>query len=262
MTVWNKVALILLAVAVAAAIMVTCMSEKENDKKTNQEQNIVSEKEETESRDEVLQRVAREGIRYTGGDPAPSIVLDPVHGGYDPGKIGVRNSLEKNVNLSVALRIRDYLEAAGIRVVMTREKDESLGGEGGENRKVRDLKERIRCIDEEKPAAAVSIHQNSFPQEDIRGAQVFYYTSSLKGKQLAQLLQNRLVKEADPENKRVAKDNNTYYLLKKTSAVLVIAECGFLSNPQEEELLTTREYQDRIAWAIYLGIMDFLAESK
>lgn len=186
------------------------------------------------------------------------IVIDPGHGGFDPGKIGVNSALEKDVNLAIASKLKTHLEAAGVRVVMTRDRDEALGEGDGEHKKVQDLKERIRLIDQESPAAAISIHQNSFPQEEIRGAQVFYYVSSREGKRLAELLQKRMIDEVDPENDRTAKDNNSYFLLKKTKTPLVIVECGFLSNYSEAQLLVTEDYQNRIAYAVSLGILDYL----
>lgn len=205
-------------------------------------------------------RVAREGKVASGWDQPPCIVLDPGHGGFDPGKIGIGNVLEKDINLSVACRVQEYLTAAGVQVIMTRQEDQALSGEETDNKKVRDLKERIRIIEENAPVAAVSIHQNSYPEEYVHGAQVFYYVNSVEGKKLAQKLQDRLIQEADPENTRQIKDNNSYFLLKKTKAPLVIVECGFLSNEREAEKMQSDDYQDAVAWAVYLGIMDYLEE--
>lgn len=203
-------------------------------------------------------RVDREGKILEGWAEAPCIVIDPGHGGFDPGKVGVNDALEKEVNLEVAKLVRDFLEASGVKVVMTREEDRALCEDGQDNLKVRDLKQRIAIIEEAEPCAAVSIHQNSYPQEYVQGAQVFYYVNSTEGKKLAESLQSRLVREVDPENDRQVKDNNSYYLLKKTGVPLVIVECGFLSNWEEAEKLCTAEYRESVAWAVYLGIMDYL----
>ena len=115
-------------------------------------------------------------------------------------------------------------------------------------------------MEEAKADLAVSIHQNSYPDPAIKGAQVFYYTSSVEGKQLAKRLQERLVKGLDPQNHRQAKANDSYYLLKKTACPIVIVECGFLSNREEAEKLSTDEYQEKVADAICNGIETYLKD--
>lgn len=193
-----------------------------------------------------------------GTDARFCVVIDAGHGGYDPGKVGINGALEKEINLQIAERVKTYLETSDIKVVMTREGDEGLYDAGADNKKVQDMKRRIELIDRTAPRVTVSIHQNSYPEEEIHGAQVFYYTTSARGQKLAQDIQNSLVKRADPDNKRQVKANESYYLLKKTDATIVIVECGFLSNSAEAEKLCTDDYQDRIAWAIYMGIMKYL----
>lgn len=190
------------------------------------------------------------------------VVIDAGHGGDDPGKIGVNQLLEKDVNLSIALKVRQYLEAQGIRVVMTREDENGLYDSGASNKKVQDMKRRVALIEETAPAITVSIHQNSYPEEYVHGAQVFYYENSRDGQLLAQLLQSQLVEKLDPENHRQIKPNDSYYLLKKTNIPIVIVECGFLSNQTEAKLLGQEEYQDRVAWAIHMGILQYLAETE
>ncbi len=189
------------------------------------------------------------------------VVIDAGHGGDDPGKIGINQLLEKDVNLSIALKLRQYLEAQGIKVVMTREDENGLYDSGVPNKKVQDMKRRVALIEETAPAITVSIHQNSYPEEYVHGAQVFYYNGSRDGQLLAQLLQSQLVQKLDPENHRQVKANDSYYLLKKTDVPIVIVECGFLSNQAEAELLGQEEYQDRVAWAIHMGILQYLAET-
>ena len=189
------------------------------------------------------------------------VVVDAGHGGDDPGKIGVNQVLEKDVNLSIARKVRQYLEAQGIRVVMTREDENGLYDSDASNKKVQDMKRRVALIEEAKPAITVSIHQNSYPEEYVHGAQVFYYDGSRDGQLLADLLQKQLVEKLDPENRRQIKANDSYYLLKKTDIPIVIVECGFLSNQAEAALLAQEDYQDRVAWAIHMGILQYLAES-
>lgn len=189
------------------------------------------------------------------------VVIDAGHGGNDPGKIGVNQVLEKDVNLSIARKVQQYLEAQDIRVVMTREDENGLYDSDASNKKVQDMKQRVALIEEVQPAITVSIHQNSYPEEYVHGAQVFYYDSSKEGQKLADLLQKQLVEKLDPENHRQIKANDSYYLLKKTNIPIVIVECGFLSNQAEAALLGREDYQDRVAWAIHMGILQYLAES-
>lgn len=186
------------------------------------------------------------------------VVIDAGHGGADPGKVGINGVNEKEINLQIAGYVRQYLEANDIEVVMTRESDEGLNDADASNKKVQDMKRRIELIDRTAPAITVSIHQNSYPEEYVHGAQVFYYTGSREGQELAQCIQEELVARADPENKRQVKANDSYYLLKKTGIPIVIVECGFLSNSVEAEKLCTEAYQKRVAWAIHMGILKYL----
>lgn len=181
------------------------------------------------------------------------VVLDPGHGGRDPGKVGVQGEQEKDINLAISLKVKERLEKDGMEVVMTREKDVMLADEDASNKKLEDLNNRIRIINERQPAVAVSIHQNSYSDASVKGAQVFYFTHSDKGKQAAEAMQKELL-EFDQENTRKIKANDTYYLLKKTEVPTVIVECGFLSCPEEAALLTDEAYQKKLAEAIAKGI--------
>lgn len=186
------------------------------------------------------------------------VVIDAGHGGNDPGKIGINGAREKEVNLLIAEKLKKYLEANDVRVVMTRESDEGLYDEGTLNKKVQDMKRRIQIIDETAPQITISIHQNSYPEEYVHGAQVFFYTGSREGQELAECVQRQLVDKADPENRRQVKANDSYYLLKKTSVPIVIVECGFLSNSEEAQKLCADEYQEELAWAIHMGVLQYL----
>lgn len=181
------------------------------------------------------------------------VILDAGHGGFDPGKIGINGALEKDINLVISQKIKKKLEEQGIRVVMTRETEDAVA-----DTKVEDLKARVTKINESDPAIAVSIHQNSYSQESIHGAQVFFYTHSKGGEQAAKMLQEAMF-EVDSDNTRQAKANDTYYLLKKTKGTTVIVECGFLSNQNEANLLVTEEYQDKMAEAVVKGIQKYLS---
>ncbi|MCD8090149.1 MAG: N-acetylmuramoyl-L-alanine amidase, partial [Clostridiales bacterium] len=149
-----------------------------------------------------------------------------------------------------------YLEQGGAGVFMPRTEDEALS-----DSKKADLRERRRMADGDDIDAYVSIHQNFYPSEDVRGAQVFYPKSSEEGRALAESIQSRITEIADESNKRAVKENNTYYMLKNAEKPSVIVECGFLSNPEENRLLNSEEYQKKIAWAVYIGIADYFSKT-
>ena len=185
------------------------------------------------------------------------VVLDAGHGGSDPGKVGVNEAKEKDINLAIALKVKALLEKEKIEVIMTREDDTMLSKAGATNKKIEDMKARVEMINKNAPSLVVSIHQNSYQQENISGAQVFYYTHSAGGKEVAEQMQKALL-ACDPDNTRQAKANDTYYLLKRTEVPTIIVECGFLSNWKEAKLLVTDEYQDKLAKAICEGIQSCL----
>ena len=202
-----------------------------------------------------------EMVMSTEAEESPVvIVIDAGHGGSDPGKVGVSGTEEKDINLEIALKLRDDLEKQGFEIVMTREEDTGLEDTGAESVKVSDLKNRVKIIEETRPALAISIHQNSYTDSAVSGAQVFYYGDSAHGEALAMALQESLIENVDPSNTRAPKENESYYLLKNTSVPVVIVECGFLSNPTEEALLCKEDYQEQIVEAIYEGIVNYLNE--
>ena len=204
--------------------------------------------------------LARKGAVFVQSEQAKSapvcIVVDAGHGGDDPGKIGINDALEKDINLQIALKLQKILEQNNIKVVMTRNTDAGLYSEGATNKK------RCKIIEDSNALFTVSIHQNSYTSPEIQGAQVFYYGQSENGKKLAEILQTALIEQVDPDNHRAAKANESYYLLKKTPTPTVIVECGFLSNQSEADLLLTEDYQSKLAHAIYLGILSYLEEES
>ena len=170
-----------------------------------------------------------------------NIVIDAGHGGFDPGKVA-----------------SDGIQEKGRAVVyMTRLDDTSLS-----DKKREDLKNRTLIGNGENVDLFVSVHQNSFPKNSAKGAQVFYYKKSENGKRLATCIQSRLKEVVDTENDRVAKPNKDYYVLREITVPSVIVECGFLSNSVEHDLLQSDKYQSKIAWAIYMGILDYYGEGK
>lgn len=198
------------------------------------------------------------GVSVKAGKEKPVVVIDAGHGGNDPGKIGVDGTLEKDINLQIAYRLKKYLEASDVEVVLTRKNDNGLYTEQDSRKKTADMTKRCKIINEISPDLTVSIHQNSYHQEEVFGGQVFYYKKSEKGKRLAEILQERFDYVLGDKNTRLPKPNNNYYLLLHVKSPIVIVECGFLTNWKEASLLNSEEYQDRLAWTIHMGIMEYL----
>lgn len=171
-------------------------------------------------------------------------------------------SLEKDINLQIALKLQKFLELQDVNVILTRDSDMGLYDENASNKKVQDMKNRVALIEESRPDLVISIHQNSYHEEYVHGAQVFYYAGSEKSKGLAERIQQVMALELDRDNARQAKANDSYYLLKKTSAPIVIVECGFLSNYEEAQKLSSDLYQEKVAWAIHLAVMQCLNGSS
>jgi len=188
----------------------------------------------------------------------PCVVIDAGHGGADPGKVGINGALEKDINLEIVKKLKVFLEQADIEVILTRDSDMGLYDENASNKKVQDMKRRVEIIETSEPVMTVSIHQNSYHEEYVHGAQTFYYANSEQSKLLAEKIQLLLLDEIDGDNTRTAKSNDSYYLLKKTSSPIVIVECGFLSNSEEAEKLSSDYYQEKLAWAIHLGILQYI----
>ena len=187
-----------------------------------------------------------------------TIVIDPGHGGNDPGKVGTSDILEKDINLEIALTLTDILKASGINVVLTRNGDYGLYEESDTNKKNTDLHNRCKLVEESDAALVVSIHQNSFTDSTVSGAQVFYYAGSEKSESLACEITKSLTTIIGKESTRPVKSNSDYFLLLNTPCPCVIIECGFLSNPTETQKLTDPDYQLLLSRAISQGVLDFL----
>ena len=179
------------------------------------------------------------------------IVVDPGHGGEDPGKVGINDVLEKDLNLQIAKKVKKLLEEAGIKIVMTRTNDKVPDA------KKEDLNQRVQLINDTKPKLALCIHQNSYPDAKIKGAQVFYHTITPEAEDVASIVQEQL-RTVDPTNTRQIKENDTYFMLKNTQVPTIIVECGFLTNPDEAAKLTQEDYQDKLAQAICEGVVKWL----
>ena len=195
----------------------------------------------------------------TGSMPVDrkNIVIDAGHGGFDPGKVAADGTEEKGINLSIASLLAGYLRQGGANVTMTRTDDTALSSSKRE-----DLRLRAGFASDTSADMFVSIHQNSFPQENVHGAQVFYKKDSENGKALAVCIQKRLKEVADVGNTRMPKADAGYYVLKNSKIPSVIVECGFLSNGAEHDKLLNEEYRQHIAWAVYMGILDYYGEAE
>lgn len=188
------------------------------------------------------------------------IIIDPGHGGIDGGMVGSATGVyESKINLEISLKLRKYLEESGSLVLMTRDEDVGLYTDGGTIRKKKneDLRNRKRLFDESNADIVISIHSNSFQQSKYYGAQSFYNPNCEESKQIAELIQEELIRVLDNTNTRKAKSKKDVYILKNVKVPTVIVECGFLSNPKEERLLQNPEYQEKIAWSIYIGIIKY-----
>ena len=203
-------------------------------------------------------RLKQNEVLEVHGEPAADdrivIVLDPGHGGYDPGKVSKENIYEKDINIAIAIKLAEMLRDAGYEPVLTRNEDISLAGEDAVNRKAEDMRKRCELVEQSGADIVISIHQNSFSDPDVRGGQVFYYKSSVQGRNLAVSIQQAIKDIADSSNTREAKSDNNYYMLLHTTCPTVIVECGFLSNPEEAAMLGNEEYQMKLCKAIKEGV--------
>ena len=188
------------------------------------------------------------------------IVIDAGHGGADNGVVGKGGLVEADLNLQVSLLLQEKMEKSNFGVVMTRKTREGLYGDSLDKFKARDFAERKRIITETDPDLVVSIHANKFPQSPSRrGIQVFYNKSSEEGKRFAESLQNSLNELNEKYvNKTFSPLAGEYFMLNCTKKPSVIVECGFLSNEEDEKLLSDPTYRDELTDAILLGIMGFM----
>ena len=188
-----------------------------------------------------------------------TVVIDPGHGGDDPGKIGVNKEKEKDVNLAISKKLFQVLNEQGYKVVLTRSEDVVLG-DGDKFSKISDLNKRCEIInnayEENNKCIMVSIHQNSFTQTSVHGAQSFYFQRSEQSKLLGETLQ-KILNEKVNEKEKKAKPNDSYYILINSKCPGIIVECGFLSNSDEATKLTNETYQKELAEILSEGISTY-----
>lgn len=189
------------------------------------------------------------------------IVLDAGHGGVDGGVVGVRTGVkESELNLKVVKKLEKHLVDAGFIVVLTRSSEVGLYGVANSSLKRKDMEKRKKIIEKTKPNLVVSVHMNQYSLSTRRGAQVFYNAKNDNSKLLAQSVQDSFnsMKEAVRNCSALSGD---YYIIKCTDYPSIIAECGFLSSPEDEALLITDEYQENLAYTIFKGISTYLAQT-
>lgn len=199
-------------------------------------------------------------VAVSAEEPAPVVVIDAGHGGEDGGARSCTGVQESGINLEIALRLNDLMHFLGMQTRMIRTTDCSVYTEGARTiseKKVSDIHNRVRMVEETSGALLVSIHQNNFPEGKYRGAQVFYAKTE-GSRELAEQTQSYLAVHVDPKNHRECKSAQDIYLLKHVSCTAILVECGFLSNPGEEQLLRDAAYQKKLAAAICCSVIDYL----
>lgn len=194
------------------------------------------------------------GGTKTGGLSGKTIVLDPGHGGGNPGAVGASGVTESSVNLAVALKVKKLLEDNGAKVVMTRSTDRYVAAPGSSLGQ--ELQERLNIAEANKADIFVSLHSNSNQNSSIQGAMTFYHANSAKP--LAENIQNSLISSTGAVNKGI--ETATFYVLRNASMPSVLVEMGFLTNPREEEKLANTSYQGKIASGIYQGIAKYFSQ--
>ncbi|MCL1936484.1 MAG: N-acetylmuramoyl-L-alanine amidase [Defluviitaleaceae bacterium] len=180
------------------------------------------------------------------------ILIDAGHGEFDPGKIGDGDVLEKDINLKISLKLQSMLEMADAYVLLTRSEDKALG-----DTKNKDMQGRRYISNISEADVLLSIHQNAFTTPKPSGAIVFYYNEKGTSKILANYIQKYMGEDLERSSGREARKNTSYYILRKTTIPAILIECGFLTNPQDLNLLKTDEYQEKVALAIYKGLVDY-----
>ena len=189
-----------------------------------------------------------------------TVVIDAGHGKPDEGAQSSRGTTEAETNLKIALKLQNLLEQSGSSVILTRSDENAiydLDAKTLKQKKISDIHNRVKIGNESSADIFVSIHLNKIPQQQYDGWQTFYNAQNQDGQKLAVAIQNNLNKAIQKENTRVAKSIDNIYIVKHVEIPTTIVECGFLSNPDEEKKLLEDEYQNRLAWGIYNGIIDY-----
>lgn len=188
------------------------------------------------------------------------IVVDAGHGVPDEGAESSNGTTEAETNLKIALKLQNLLEQSGSTVILTRSDENAiydLDSKTLKQKKISDIHNRVKIGNESQADIFVSIHLNKIPQPQYDGWQTFYREGDEESAKLAKQIQDNLNKTIDKENNRIAKTIDNIYIIKHVKIPTTIVECGFLSNPEEEKKLLDDEYQNKLAWGIYNGIINY-----
>ena len=211
------------------------------------------------SKEEVGKYIDTVGLPVSG----KVVVIDAGHGVPDEGAEVGDGTTEAQTNLKIALKLQNLLEQSGCTVILTRSDENGiydLDSKTLKQKKISDIRNRVKIGNESSADIFVSIHLNKIPEQQYDGWQTFYNKNSKQGQKLAKQIQANLNESIQKENKRVASKIENIYIINNVEIPTTIVECGFLSNPQEKELLLTDNYQNRLAWGIYNGIIDYFYE--
>ncbi|MGN0467328.1 MAG: N-acetylmuramoyl-L-alanine amidase CwlD [Acutalibacteraceae bacterium] len=192
----------------------------------------------------------------------PVIIIDAGHGGEDGGTSSSSGIVEKNINLAISKKLEALFKLSGFEIIMTRSDDRLIFDENSSTireKKVSDIHNRMKIIEENPNSIFLSIHQNHFSQSRYNGAQVFYSKNNSESEKIADYIQQQIKSDLQPENERQIKPSGTeIYLLHNAVTPAVMVECGFLSNAGEAQNLNDDEYQTKMAFSIYNGILNYL----
>lgn len=195
-----------------------------------------------------------------------TVIIDAGHGGPDGGTSADDGTLEKDLNLQIALKLDKILSSMGVNTVLIRESDISIHDDSAETirqKKVSDLKNRLNILNQTEDSIFVSIHQNHFGQSKYSGTQVFYSKNNPLSSKLAEKIRMPVISYLQPDNTREIKQSGTeIYLLYHAQAPAVMVECGFLSNKKETDNLKNEMYQQKLAFLIAIGIMDYFTDTE
>lgn len=196
----------------------------------------------------------------------PKIIIDAGHGGFDGGASAQDGTLEKDINLKIALKLASFLRQSGFEVILTRNTDDStekVTEQTIASRKKDDLMQRLELMKNNPDAVFISIHLNKFTTSAAIGSQVFYSGNNKNSKKLADDIQKTIVSLLQPENTRVNKQaNSSTYILHNATVPAVLVECGFLSNSTELKLLKDENYQNKLAFSIFCGVTEYFKNIK
>ena len=201
-------------------------------------------------------------VNNTNDEKKITVILDAGHGGRDGGAVSASGVKEKDLNLDLAKKLAEQLEAAGVSVVMTRSTDELLTFEGATSLKNGDLRARLKIAEESENSVFVSIHMNKFPESSVKGVTLYYSPTHSDGKKLAEGVMAAVKEKLQPENKRVIKEaDSSLYILHRITKPAILVECGFLSNVYEASLLASEDYRSRFAEILKEAIVTYLEET-